>query len=37
MASQFETACVDAIPIIALVNFLIGVVVAYVLDVEAQG
>ena len=34
--SQFEAVCVDAIPIVALINFLIGVVVAYVLGVEAQ-
>ena len=33
--SQFEAVCVDAIPIAALVNFLIGVVIAYVLGVEA--
>lgn len=35
-AAQLESACVDAIPIVALVNFLIGIVVAYVLGVEAQ-
>ena len=34
--SQFEAVCIDAIPIIILVNFLIGVVIAYVLGVEAQ-
>lgn len=34
--SQFEAVCVDAIPIVALVNFLIGVVIAYVLGVQAQ-
>lgn len=34
--SQFEAACVDAVPIVALVNFLIGVVIAYVLGVQAQ-
>jgi phospholipid/cholesterol/gamma-HCH transport system permease protein len=34
--SQFEAVCVDAIPIVMLINFLIGVVVAYVLGVEAQ-
>ena len=34
--SQFEAVCVDAIPIVTLINFLIGVVVAYVLGVEAQ-
>ena len=28
--------CIDAIPIVALVNFLIGVVIAYVLGVQAQ-
>jgi phospholipid/cholesterol/gamma-HCH transport system permease protein len=34
--SQFEAVCIDAVPIIILVNFLIGVVIAYVLGVEAQ-
>ena len=34
-ASQFEAVCIDAIPIVALVNFLIGVVIAYVLGVQA--
>lgn len=34
--SQFEAVCVDAIPIVALVNFLIGVVIAYVLGVQAR-
>jgi phospholipid/cholesterol/gamma-HCH transport system permease protein len=34
--AQFESVCIDAIPIVALVNFLIGIVVAYVLGVEAQ-
>jgi phospholipid/cholesterol/gamma-HCH transport system permease protein len=34
--SQFEAVCIDAIPIVALVNFLIGVVIAYVLGVQAQ-
>lgn len=34
--SQFENACLDAIPIVALVNFLIGVVLAYVLGMQAQ-
>ena len=34
--AQFEAACLDALPIIALVNFLIGVVIAYVLGVQAQ-
>ncbi|TAK80763.1 MAG: MlaE family lipid ABC transporter permease subunit [Betaproteobacteria bacterium] len=34
--SQFEAVCLDAIPIVALVNFLIGVVIAYVLGVQAQ-
>ena len=34
--AQFESVCIDAIPIVVLVNFLIGVVVAYVLGVEAQ-
>lgn len=35
-ASQFDAACLDAIPIVALVIFLIGIVIAYVLGVEAQ-
>ena len=35
-ASQFESVCVDAIPIVALVNFLVGIVIAYVLGVQAQ-
>jgi phospholipid/cholesterol/gamma-HCH transport system permease protein len=34
--SQFHAVCIDAIPIVALVNCLIGVVIAYVLGVEAQ-
>jgi phospholipid/cholesterol/gamma-HCH transport system permease protein len=34
--SQFESAGVDAIPIVVLVNFLIGMVVAYVLGDQAQ-
>ena len=34
--SQFEAVCVDAVPIVFLVNFLIGVVIAYVLGVQAQ-
>jgi phospholipid/cholesterol/gamma-HCH transport system permease protein len=34
--AQLESVCIDAIPIVALVNFLIGIVVAYVLGVEAQ-
>jgi len=34
--AQFESVCIDAIPIVVLVNFLIGIVVAYVLGVEAQ-
>ena len=34
--SQFEAVCLDALPIVALVNFLIGVVIAYVLGVQAQ-
>jgi phospholipid/cholesterol/gamma-HCH transport system permease protein len=35
-ASQLDATCVKAIPIVALVNFLIGVVIADVLGVEAQ-
>ncbi len=34
--SQFEAVCIDAVPVVALVNFLIGVVIAYVLGVQAQ-
>jgi phospholipid/cholesterol/gamma-HCH transport system permease protein len=34
--SQFEVVTVDAIPIVALVTFLIGVVFAYLLGVQAQ-
>ena len=34
--SQFETTCLDAIPIVALVTFLIGVVFAYLLGLQAQ-
>jgi len=33
--SQFETICLDAIPIAALVTFLIGVVMAYLLGIQA--
>ncbi|HUJ24456.1 MAG TPA: ABC transporter permease [Myxococcales bacterium] len=33
--AQFQAACLEAVPIIALVNLLIGVVIAYVLGVEA--
>ncbi len=35
-ASQFQAACIEAVPIVALVNLLIGVVIAYVLGVEAK-
>lgn len=35
-ASQFENICLDAIPIVALVTFLIGVVITYLLGVQAQ-
>ncbi len=34
--SQFESICLDAIPIVALVTFLIGVVFAYLLGLQAQ-
>lgn len=34
--SQFETICLDAIPIVALVTFLIGVVFTYILGQQAQ-
>lgn len=34
--SQFETICLDAIPIVGLVTFLIGVVFAYLLGLQAQ-
>jgi phospholipid/cholesterol/gamma-HCH transport system permease protein len=33
--AQFETVCLDAIPIAALVTFLIGVVIAYLLGIQA--
>lgn len=33
--AQFETICLDAIPIAALVTFLIGVVIAYLLGIQA--
>jgi phospholipid/cholesterol/gamma-HCH transport system permease protein len=33
--AQFEAVCLDAIAIVALINFLIGVVIAYVLGVQA--
>ena len=34
--AQFEAVCLDAIPIVALLTFLIGVVFAYLLGVQAQ-
>jgi phospholipid/cholesterol/gamma-HCH transport system permease protein len=34
--SQFESICLDAIPIVVLVTFLIGVVFAYLLGLQAQ-
>jgi len=34
--AQFETICLDAIPIVALVTLLIGVVFAYLLGLQAQ-
>ena len=34
--TQFQAACLDAVPIVALINFLIGVVIAYLLGVQAQ-
>ena len=34
--SQFEDVCLDAIPVVSLVTFLIGVVLAYLLGVQAQ-
>jgi phospholipid/cholesterol/gamma-HCH transport system permease protein len=34
--SQFETVTLDAIPVVVLVTFLIGVVFAYLLGVQAQ-
>jgi phospholipid/cholesterol/gamma-HCH transport system permease protein len=34
--SQFESVVLDAIPIVALVTFLIGIVFAYLLGVQAQ-
>jgi len=33
--SQFETICLDAVPIAGLVTFLIGVVIAYLLGLQA--
>lgn len=35
-ASQFEVICLDAIPVAALVTFLIGVVFTYLLGLQAQ-
>lgn len=34
--SQFESICLDAIPIVVLVTFLIGVVFAYLLGLQAR-
>lgn len=34
--SQFESICLDAIPIVCLMTFLIGVVFAYLLGLQAQ-
>ncbi|MGH8740985.1 MAG: MlaE family ABC transporter permease [Burkholderiales bacterium] len=34
--SQFEDVCLDAIPVVSLVTFLIGVVIAYLLGVQAR-
>ena len=34
--SQFQTICLDAIPIVALITFLIGVVFTYLLGLQAQ-
>lgn len=34
--AQFQAVCIDAIPIVALLTFLIGVVFAYLLGVQAQ-
>jgi len=34
--SQFESICLDAIPVVVLVTFLIGVVFAYLLGLQAQ-
>jgi len=34
--SQLQGACIEAVPIVALVNLLIGIVIAYVLGVEAK-
>lgn len=34
--SQFETICLDAIPIVVLITFLIGVVFTYLLGLQAQ-
>jgi len=36
IAAQFEQVCLYAIPVVALVTFLIGVVVAYLLGMQAE-
>jgi phospholipid/cholesterol/gamma-HCH transport system permease protein len=36
LAAQFEQVCLYAIPVVALVTFLIGVVVAYLLGLQAE-
>ena len=36
LAAQFEQVCLNAIPVVALVTLLIGVVVAYLLGLQAE-
>jgi phospholipid/cholesterol/gamma-HCH transport system permease protein len=36
LAAQFEHVCLYAIPVVALVTFLIGIVVAYLLGLQAE-
>ena len=36
LAVQLERACLDAIPVVALVNFLIGVVIAYLFATQLE-
>jgi phospholipid/cholesterol/gamma-HCH transport system permease protein len=36
LTTQFEQVCLDAIPVVALVTLLIGVVVAYLLGLQAE-
>jgi phospholipid/cholesterol/gamma-HCH transport system permease protein len=36
LAAQFDQVCIRAIPVVALVTFLIGVVIAYLLGLQAE-